>query len=93
MADAQSLEDAIRRIIVERLELQFDPSEIGPAMDLRDDVGLDSAALLELVAGIEEEFGFEVEVDDIREENFRTVAGLTRYVQSRTGREGDSPAC
>jgi len=93
MADIRSLEDAIRRIIIERLELEIEPSELEPTSDLKRDVGLDSAALLEVVAGLEEVFGFEVDIADVTEENFRNLAGLARYVESRTGGARGGEAC
>jgi acyl carrier protein len=79
------LQDQIRKIIVECLELQLEASEIASDASLTQDLGLDSSALLELVTGLEESFGFEVDVDDVTEENFRSVAAIARYVREREG--------
>jgi acyl carrier protein len=92
MADDPTIEDRIRHIIVECLELGLAPEELQAEADLKDDVGLDSAALLDLVAGIEEAFGFEVDVEDVTEDNFRSVAGLARFVRTQAGGR-ESPAC
>ncbi len=93
MSNTETLEDRIRRLIVECLELSLDPSKIAVDADLKEDVGLDSAALLELVTGIEEQFGFEVDVEEVTEDNFRSVAGLVRYVRGRTDAAGASSTC
>jgi acyl carrier protein len=53
-------------------------------------VGLDSATLLELVSGLEEAFGF---VEDVTEENFRSIAGLARYAQEQMNGTGEPSAC
>ena len=58
---------------------------------LKDDVSLerahivDSARALELILFIEETFGFEVDNDDATPENFDTVAGMVRYIESKQG--------
>lgn len=93
MPDVETLQNHIRTLIVDCLELSLDPSELSPDADLQVDVGLDSAALLDLVSGIEERFGFEVDVEDVTEENFRSVAHLARYVQAQQQRAGGSSAC
>lgn len=93
MSNTETLEDQIRRLIVECLELSLSASEIELTADLKEDVGLDSAALLELVTGIEERFGFEVDVEDVTEQNFRSLAGLVAYVRGRTDATGAKSAC
>lgn len=84
MSNTETLEDQIRRLVVECLELRIEASEFELNADLKEDVGLDSAALLELVSGIEERFGFEVDVEEVTEQNFRNLAGLVAYVRERT---------
>lgn len=93
MSNDQRLEDRIRSLIIECLELNLEPTELADEADLQEDVGLDSAALLELVSGLEEAFGFEVDVEDVTEENFRSVAGLARFVRAQTKGSGDAAAC
>lgn len=84
---------AIGRILIESLELSLDPSELHPATDLRDDLGLDSAALLELVLAIEAEFGVEIDVAEITEENFRTIAAISEFLHSRVGNRSGAASC
>jgi acyl carrier protein len=75
----------IGRILIESLELSLAPSELQPSTDLREDLGLDSAALLELVLAIEAEFGLEIDVAEITDENFRTIATISGFLHSRVG--------
>ena len=44
---------------------------------------IDSTAIMELVVFIEDNFGFQVDLDDIDPEQFGTVAKLGAYVVSR----------
>ena len=93
MPHVDPLEDEIRRLIVERLELPLDPVELRPEADLRDAVGLDSAALLEIVVGLEERFAFDVDPDQLQAEDVSSIAGLARYVRRCTGRTEEEVEC
>jgi acyl carrier protein len=87
-----ALEQRIRDLVVDRLELDLEPAAIDPASDLKDDLGLDSAALLEVVVSLEEAFGIAVDVEDVTEDNFRSVAAIAAYVERRL-RDAGGPAC
>ncbi|QMV43955.1 acyl carrier protein [Cohnella cholangitidis] len=54
---------------------------------LADGLGVDSVRFLELLAVIEEEFRFDLGVDDIRPELFRTVRSVVYFVKERINRE------
>jgi acyl carrier protein len=82
------LEERIRSLVVERLELALDAAALDPASDLKDDVGLDSAALLEVVVSLEEAFGIAVGVEDVTEDNFRSVAAIAAFIERRQGEAG-----
>jgi len=45
---------------------------------------LDSLALVELLAQLEETFGISVSTDDLEFENFRSIASIARFVVQRT---------
>ena len=45
---------------------------------------LDSLALVELLAQLEETFGIWVSTDDLEFENFRSIASIARFVVQRT---------
>ena len=45
---------------------------------------LDSLALVELLAQLEETFGISVSTDDLEFENFRSITSIARFVVQRT---------
>lgn len=84
MSAGSDLSLQLKRLAIERLELDHDPDSLDDGADLREEIGLDSAALLDLIAGIEEEFGIEIETEEITEERFRNIESLARFVASKT---------
>ncbi len=67
------------------------PSWRGPASDLTDDYPLvekkvlDSMAIFELVAFIEQSFGIEIEDEELVSENFATLKAIDRLISSKLG--------
>lgn len=63
-----------------------------PDVTLRDEDGflelgvIDSVGVVELVGEVEERYGIEVDDVDVTEENFGSLAGLVRYVESKLAR-------
>jgi len=62
--------------------LKRDVATIKPSDSLRDDLGLDSLATIELLYQIEE--AFDVEIPDTDLPSLVTVADVTTYLQGRT---------
>jgi acyl carrier protein len=83
MASLEQLVAEITKIVTERLELQMDPSELSADSHLMDDLGLDSAAILDVVVGIEETFGVDFDIAGTSEDDFQSIRALARYVQTR----------
>ena len=79
-----TIEEKIKTIISNCLAI--DESEITDNASLADDLGADSLDAVEIVIGIEDEFGFELE--DEEAEKLKTVQNLTDYVSRRLGKEG-----
>lgn len=65
--------------------LSRDPSSVLESHTLRDDLGLDSMALIELIFRIEE--AFDIEIPDKDMMSLQTVASVIEYVERRTGTE------
>ena len=78
-----SVEQRLKRMIVERLFMRIEPEQIREDKSLMDDYGVDSVSLLELVVGIEEEFGIRVDDADFSVENFATIERLAAFVRER----------
>ena len=62
-------------------QLDLDPEEIVESASFRDDLGVDSLDLYELLMSIEEEYGFEVPAEDMAE--LETVGDVVNYLADR----------
>lgn len=58
-------------------------SEVELDHALVDDLGIDSIQILELLSALEDTFGFELEVDDIRPESFQSVQAVLHFVERK----------
>jgi acyl carrier protein len=79
----------LKRLIVESLFLEgLDPESIADDAPLFGEgeggLGLDSVDALELVVGLEREFGMKVESGEIGREAFASVAALAAFVDERS---------
>ncbi len=81
--DNTTIESRLKNMIVDRLFLKVKPEEIPTGVSLMDAYGVDSVSLLELVVGLEEAFGIQVEDGDFNLKNFSTVAALRDFVRAR----------
>ena len=80
---AERVEDRVKRVIVQVLELQIEPGEIGDDDQLfGGGVGLNSMATIEIIVGLETEFGIRVKDEDLRVELFDSVRSMSDYVKS-----------
>jgi acyl carrier protein len=59
------------------------PESLEMNHSLVDDLGVDSIQFLELLAMLEEEFSFELEIDDLRPELFRSVSSVIHFIKRR----------
>ena len=73
--DAKQTEIAekIKNILVENLRIPADEIEL-----FGDGIGLDSIDSLEIIAGIDQEFG--VQMTGVAKENFYNIEALSKYV-------------
>jgi acyl-CoA synthetase (AMP-forming)/AMP-acid ligase II/1-acyl-sn-glycerol-3-phosphate acyltransferase/acyl carrier protein len=71
-ADATSIPEATRRLVIEHIKAQVGASEVRPEQHLARDLGFDSLASAELVTWVEREFGFSVGTP----ESLNTVADV-----------------
>ena len=83
MSDIASIEDRLKTMIVRRLFLKIRPEDIEADRSLIDGYGVDSVSLLELVVGIEEEFGVAVGDDEFDIRHFENVAALAAFVRGK----------
>jgi acyl carrier protein len=86
--DRQQVADKLRAMIVERLNLDIKPEEIGgdePLFASTTDggLGLDSVEALEIVVGIEDVFGIRLGDEEGVEQRFYSINTLTDYVSEK----------
>jgi acyl carrier protein len=86
-ATETDLKPRIKNLLVERLKLEMEPSEIGDTDPLFGDfdgsLGLDSIDALELVLGIEQEFGVKIEDEEMGAEVLASVDSVAEFVRSK----------
>ncbi len=85
MAAGDELIGRVKRLIVERLRLEMDPAAIEDEAPLFGaGLGLDSIDALELVVGLEQEFGIRIPDQDVGKKVFASVRAIAQYV-AQTG--------
>lgn len=85
----RDLKDSIKRLIVERLKLEVKPEEIGDDQPLfGEGLGLDSIDALELVLGIEQQFGVKVEDEEVGAKALSSVDSLAGFIAAKRQQAG-----
>lgn len=87
-SDHPDLESRIKELIVDRLKLDVSPEEIDSREPLfGDGLGLDSIDALELVLGVEQEFGVKIEDEEVGTQALTSVDSLARFVAAKQSAE------
>ncbi len=73
--------EKIKEILAE--ELSLDLEEIGDDSDIREDLGADSLDMVQLVMSLEDEFGLEIENEEIQ--SVTTVRGIVEFIEKKRG--------
>ncbi len=74
-----SIEERVKKIIMEKLEVAEE--EVTSESSLRDDMGVDSLEITDIVMELEEVFDIEISTEDA--EKIQTVQEIIDYIQSR----------
>jgi len=83
--DPDRVEDRVKELIVELLFLKgTEPGDIGDEDILEETLGVDSVALFQIVAGLEEAFDVRFGDEDFEPESFRTVRAIAAVVRGKT---------
>ena len=84
-AAATPLKEQIKQLIVTRLKLEVDPASIESAAPLFGEggLGLDSIDALELVLGVEQEFGVKIEDQEVGSQALSSVDSLAAFVAEK----------
>ncbi len=81
--DHAEIVSRLKNMIVDRLFLKVAPDDLKTDVSLIDEYGVDSVCLLELVVGLEDEFGIVIEDDDFSVKNFESVDAIAEFVSQR----------
>jgi len=79
----ETIEARLKKMIVDRLFMKIAPESIENDKSLIDVYGVDSVSLLELVVGVEEEFGIMLGDDEFDVAHFSTVSALTKFIEQK----------
>ena len=79
-----NLAPRVKELIVRRLKLEIDPASIqDDALLFGEGLGLDSIDALELVLGLEQEFGIKVEDEEVGVKAFSSVNALVDFIEQK----------
>lgn len=79
------LKGKLKELIVRRLKLDIEPGTIEDAAPLfGEGLGLDSIDALELVLGVEQEFGIKIADEDVGVKAFSSVDALADFVREKS---------
>ena len=78
-----SIEHRVKQVIIRTLSLEVDAEEIDDEDELfGGGLGINSMATIEIIVGLEEEFGIEVPDEELRVELFDSVQTMADYVRT-----------
>lgn len=84
MSDPE-IRSKVKDLIVRRLKLDVEPSSIEDGAPLfGEGLGLDSIDALELVLGLEQEFGIKVADEEVGVKAFASVDSLADFIQEKS---------
>ncbi len=80
----ENMAPRVKELIVRRLKLDIDPTSIQDDAPLfGEGLGLDSIDALELVLGLEQEFGIKVEDEEVGVKAFSSVNALVEFIEQK----------
>ncbi len=77
--DEAAILDKIKDVVADKLDA--DPADVVESASFIDDLGADSLDVVELIMGLEDEFG--IEISDEEAEGIRTVGDALRFINDK----------
>ena len=82
--DDKAIALKMKNLIISRLKLEIEPEEIENDQALfGEGLGLDSIDALELVLGLEQEFGVKIEDEEVGVKAFASIDALVAFVKEK----------
>lgn len=78
----KELEEKVREIFREEVQMEVDIDEIGAEEELAD-YGMNSMRVLKLIMSLEERFGFEVCDEDFNAKNFMSIQMIVAFIEEK----------
>ena len=72
--------EKVKAVVVEKLGVE--PDQVKPEARFIEDLNADSLDIVELIMGLEDEFG--LEISDEEAENIRTVGDAIKFIEEKT---------
>jgi acyl carrier protein len=76
------IKNRIKKVIIHDLELNLHEDDIQNIKKLDELFGMDSVAIIELVIGLEKEFGIKIQPEHLNLENFKDLDTLSDFINS-----------
>lgn len=77
--DEHEIMDKIKEVVADKLDT--DPNDVTEEASFVEDLGADSLDVVELIMGLEDEFG--VEISDEEAEGIRTVGDAVKFISEK----------
>lgn len=77
--DEAAILDKIKDVVADKLDA--DPADVVDTASFMDDLGADSLDVVELIMGLEDEFG--IEISDEEAEGIRTVGDAVKFITEK----------
>ena len=89
MSYEPSIEDEVRRFLVDNFPLSVDGSAaLAGSASLLETVVIDSVGVLELIQFVESRYGIEIPDAEVLPENLDSIDAIARYVSSKRNADG-----
>ena len=79
--EINEIKDKIKSFLVD--EMEIDPAKILPEARLKEDMGIDSLEVVDIIVLVEQEFGFKMKPEDFKE--LKTFDKFCQFIAQRIG--------
>jgi acyl carrier protein len=81
---SQAIFEDVKAVVVTTLDIEDQADDLGPETGLHGNLPeLDSLTVVKLVVALQERFGIEIEIDEIKGDIFGTLGRLAAFVESK----------